>query len=151
VDDPKESESEVDVPAVIAPWSSKGWYGQRVRRHQDPEIQAIIRASGSKRINPIGFAEPQSPALAVTAAAHNPYLSLIPAAVGFLVGVILWTKLSVNPGAALAAASFFWAAGLFLFAVNVIRIRSWHRARRNVRAYLLEHHGEFPKELKWYS
>jgi hypothetical protein len=145
-----EGKNEGESNRFIGPFSTQGWWGDRVRRGRDPEIARIIRESGSKRINPLGFAEPQSAALAMNAATHNPYLSFILAGAFIASSLFLFTVLSPLQ-LAVPVAGFIGLGGLAILVLNVIRIPAWHRARRNVREYLKTHEGTFPAELKWYA
>lgn len=132
------------------PWSNQGWYPERVRRREDPEIMSIIAAAGSRRINPLGFRDDRA-TVAITPATHNPYLNFLSGFLFIAVGVFLWGKLDSVPLGALAVGGFFWGGGLLILFMNVIRIPAWHRARRAVREYLSDHEGTFPKQLRWYS
>jgi hypothetical protein len=134
----------------IGPFSTAGWYGDRIRRGRDPEITRIIREAGSRRINAIGFKEPENAALAINAATHNPYLSVIPSGIFIAVGLFLFSVL--HPWVlALCVAGFFCLGGIVVIVVNAVRVPAWHRARKNVREYLKSHEGRFPQELKWHS
>ena len=133
---------------VVAPWSSDGWFGEEVRRKQSSEVYQVIAAAGRGGINPVGF-RADKPGLASTPGTHNPYLNVILS--GMISGVFLFGKLVDAPALAWAAGGFFWLAAIPITVMNIRRIPSWHRARRDVRADLREHPGKFPVELRWYS
>lgn len=135
---------------VQAPWSSKGWYADEIRRGRDPEILRIYEVAGRGKVNPIGYRE-GTPALAVSPATHNPWLRLPLALIGAGAGAFLFVQLSASPVWAWLAGGAFWAIAVLIIVTAIRQIPSWHRARRMVREYLAEHPGKFPLELRWYQ
>lgn len=148
LNDSPSAEPTGNEPRFDAPWSRNGPYGRSVRAARDPAIVAIIEAAGRGKVNPIGFVA-DSPALAVTPAMHNPYLQIPLAATCLWVAIFLWGKLYETPLIAIPVCGLFIALSLLIAVMNLRRIPAWHRARRDVRKYLENNPGEFPRELRW--
>lgn len=80
---------------------------------------------------------------------NNPYPNILLGGLYVWVGWFLLTKLGAPWGWVLLG--LFGIGGLWLVALFVRKIPSWHRARRVARAYIAEHGGRMPPELRWYT
>lgn len=91
-----------------------------------------------------------APALAFAANRNSPYFYFVYGLLGLTLPI--WIGLEQN-----SLELFWWlfaafgSLGLVLIYLAAVRVRRWHRARAAVRAYLAEHGGSFPDELRWYS
>jgi len=119
------------------------------RRRRDPEIERIYQIAGRGRVNPLGYTPVAS---GPVGAPHSPWLRLLFAVV---LGLMAWGLFDrVVVGSLLVAVilcGLIWCFVAFLAFWSIRQMPSWYRARRMVRAYLLEHPGKFPKQLRWYA
>jgi hypothetical protein len=107
-------------------------------------------ASKVGKINPAGYRDTY--AASVARLPHNPYVVLL-SALG-LIAVAVWFFFALEGRAFLVAllmAVFIGIVGLLVTVFTVRRIPAWHQARRIAVAYIAEHGGEMPKELRTWN
>lgn len=109
-----------------------------------PEIKAIVLAAG-RGINPLGVGSNLFVGLPA-----NPYFSSVPGVLLIPLSAGVAQRIDAGPdvGALVVFAGILLATALVAPALR--RTPAWHRARRDVRAYLATHPGTFPPELRWY-
>lgn len=106
----------------------------------------MYEIAGNGRVNPLGYPPTRLP----IGPPHNPWTRLLVVALVAGVGFLLLYLLRPAALGGVLAASPFWAGAVALLVMSVRQIPAWHRARRMVRAYLEDHAGAFPLELRWY-
>jgi hypothetical protein len=149
VDDYSDTSADRDVnrPSIQAPWSSKGWSTDEYYAERDPvldEIDATTRG-------PLPYVRADRPGLRIAAGTNNPYLSIVlivPAMIA--AGAILYSDLSGSPGIAVLVAVLFGVGTLVVLGTNLMRVPSWHSARKLAREKLAEGQ-KLPPELRWYT
>ncbi|MFB2557061.1 hypothetical protein [Herbiconiux liangxiaofengii] len=136
-------------PNLQAPWSEKGWYSDEYEAARDPEVERVVEQAG-RSLHPYGYKD-NRPGLAISPVFHNPYLNLPLTGVFVWGGLFLFEKLRDDAFvAAVVCLIFFSLVALIGVVMSALRAPGWHRARRDVRAYIAEHGGPFPPELLWY-
>jgi hypothetical protein len=134
---------------IQAPWSTEGWSTREDEKDPDPELdRELQKAAGPTR----GTAYVRrSPGLAINPVMNNPYFS---GALGAPFGWAAWfvfDKLQEQIVLAFAIAGFFGFVALVAVLVSIRRVPAWHRARRVARAWIAEHGGVMPSDLRWYN
>jgi hypothetical protein len=82
---------------------------------------------------------------------NNPYLTAALGVPQAWVAVFLFDKLQGQIGLAIGVAAFFMLGAVVTFVFAVIRIPGWHRSRRIAKEWVMQHGGEIPPELRWYT
>jgi hypothetical protein len=137
-------------PEIQLPWSTEGWATNAAEASRDNGLDQELGAN--RGVVPATLAELNRPGLAINPAMNNPYLA---GALGIPLGwlaAFLYSKLSPDAfGWAIATASFFGFSALLIVGLSAWRIPAWHRARRVGKAWIRQHGGELPSELRWYN
>ena len=131
---------------VNAPWSDKGWYAQEQRRGRDPVLKQLIEEQARGRRSPVIRFD--RPGAAIGAASANPYIN---ACLGIGMAVFssfIFDKLQGTPWAAWVVGGFFLAGGVMVILMESTRAPAWHRARKVAKAYVAEHGGRLPPEVR---
>lgn len=129
-----------------APWSENTPYARGRRSRRDPVLDKLIQAEGRGKVNPYGFRRDAS-IRAVGKAANNPYLNLFQAALGIFLGAFIAYQLRESVWAWVVG-GVFGLLSLAIVVYNLYRAPAWHRARRVAKAYVAEHGGSIPDELR---
>jgi hypothetical protein len=130
---------------LLTLWRWRG-LGERTETGRDTNLDALIRES-SRGIDPGGFRE-RHRVYAVARPAHNPYFTLVGGIV--LVPCSIYVLVQMQNALVFAILALVFVDGIYLvlLAFTIRRIPVWHRARRIARAYIAEHGGSMPPELK---
>lgn len=134
---------------VQLPWRDKGWYADMQDASRDAALDEQLRRDAGPI--PATLGSRNRPGMAISPAMNNPYFT---GGLALLFGWVAWflfDKLQSDIVAAVLVASFFGIGSLGIALFSAIRIRSWHRARRVAKAWVAEHGGEIPPELRWYT
>lgn len=117
--------------------------GRRVSRRRSQRPWAIVED------HPNGHVGVATPWPVFTPLMNNPYPNILLGGLYVWLGWFLLTKLGAPWGWVLLG--LFGIGGLWLVALFVRKIPSWHRGRRLARAYIAEHGGRMPPERRWYT
>ncbi|MHA6667555.1 hypothetical protein ACX3O0_01665 [Homoserinimonas sp. A447] len=108
-----------------------------------------VEAAG-KGLNPYGYYEDR-PGLAMSPVMHNPYFSFGHTVVFGWVGLFLFGKLDETGWLTFVLVIGCEVVAVLALVMGVLRIPSWHRARKVAKAHVAAHGGSFPPELRWYT
>ena len=131
------------------PWVRNGWYTDEYYANRDRELDEKVEKTG-KGLNPYGYYTDR-PGLVISPLMHNPYFGYPFVLLG---GWLIWFLLDRGATGSWLVFALIILVGfvaLFVLIMSTLRIPGWHRARRLARAYIAEHGGEFPAELRWYT
>jgi hypothetical protein len=130
---------------IQLPWEAKGWYTDQQEASRNPDIdEQLGRRSG---VIPGTLGSRNRPGMAINPAMNNPYINIALAMVFVWLALFVFGKLQENLLAAVLTACFFGVISFVIVLVSVIRIPSWHRSRRDAKAWVAEHGGEIPLGL----
>jgi hypothetical protein len=134
---------------IQLPWEDKGWYTDQQEASRNPEIdEKLGRREG---VVPGTLGSRNRPGMAINPAMNNPYINIAPGVMFVWLAWFGFDKLQENLVGAVLVASFFGLGSLLIFVLSIIRIPSWHLSRRDAKAWVAEHGGEIPLELRWYQ
>lgn len=125
-------------------------YADQARSDSDQGLEAAI-AEVSGRFGPRAHGHTRG-AYALTPVMHNPYLNL-PLSGAFVgTSAFLLTKLEELTGwVIIPFAALMGVAGVALLVQSLLRVPSWHRARKVAREYVRQHGGRVPSDLRWFA
>jgi hypothetical protein len=135
---------------IQLPWEGEGWYADQTRSGSDQDLEAAI-AKVSGRFGPRAHGHSRG-AYALTPVMHNPYLN-IPLSAAFVgTSAFLLTKLEELSGwVIIPFAALMGVAGVTLLVHSLLRVPSWHRARKVAREFVRQHGGQVPSDLRWFA
>lgn len=135
--------------SVQMPWSNKGWSTDEYYADRDRDLDKKVEQAG-RGVNPYGYYEDR-PGLAISPVMHNPYFTYVLAGVNAWLAWFSFDKLAGLLWLAVSVCVFFGLIALIAIVMTSLRVPGWHRARKVAKAYVAEHGGKFPSELKWYT
>lgn len=114
------------------------------------ELQTRLDRLGSVKANPAGYSS-SAPIHRLRGPARNPYIALTASPASIVMALVILDRMGPSSWLAWTLSGLFALCGIFIFAINAIRIRRWHRARRVIKQYIAKNGGKMPAEYRIWS